>query len=1066
MNGPTRDSPKRTDQPKTIDQLVESFVGRLRTGEQVSITEYELAHPHLAEEIRQLFPSLEMLERCRPQEEVQAAQRFDADDIPPDQLGEYRIVREIGRGGMGIVYEADHIPMQRRVALKVLPKSVALQASNVARFHQEARSAGQLHHTNIVPVFEVGEEGGFHFYSMQFIRGQNLDLILDDIRALRGSSGVAGGDESQGRDGPVGSSRGELDEMSQTVAFRMVNGGLPESSDEEPHELAVAFDDRSGSGSSDTLRTGERGSSSNVFGSSEWSLGGRGRNAYFCRVAALGLQVADALEHAHQNELLHRDIKPANLILDTDGIVWITDFGLAKGLEDDLTQSGDIVGTLRYMAPERFSGQTDNRSDIYSLGLTLYELCTMRAAFQNTDRAELVESVIQRTPVAPRLLEPMLPLDLETIILKAIDRSPDRRYRTSQQLAEDLQAFLADRPIQARRITSLERLWRTCRRNPLAATMSAISLLLLVTVAVGATISALHSNRQAGQLRVQARELQVQNERAARHLSLTVETIDKMLNRVGHDLAGVPQMDEMRHGLFSEALALQKEVLALEPGNPEVVMQTIAAYRRTAAIQKQIGQYGEARKSLEEAMALIEAIPGNGPDKLFEKGQTHAALASWLRIRGDLRDAIDQSHLAIKALESISEADMRPQHSVGLATARRTLGAILEQTGQTHESERVLRSSLETLNGLEVAIGHSEQLIPLTESLNSLAVLCRTSGRFAEAEQHYRRVIELCNENRELAVGRIDILDQLGISALNLGNLLMFQRRHDEASEAYELASETFEQLQRDFPLTIRFQRSVARTKLSLGMIYSARKQTEEAEFAYTLAIHQSELIESVYGSDPMSLDTQAVALNNLGNLLKAQKGRLKEAVSAFETAIRLRSGRAGGLHSNPTNTKSLALVRVNLADALADQHEFERAHAACLQAYEEISDVVAKHPTNPSFRSVADFVCGQLSHLTAEMGRYDEVVLWVNRLAQLKPSAAEHQIKSARQLAPAVKWSRADASFDASARERQLAAYARCAIDLIIGAVELGWEPDEAFRNSESFAWLRDNEELKSLLP
>ncbi|MEM8679822.1 MAG: protein kinase, partial [Planctomycetota bacterium] len=169
----------------TIDQLVESFVGRLRAGESVSVEEYQAEYPHLASEIGEIFPSLQMLETCRPQEDAPEAHLDGAQDVPPNQLGEYRIIQEIGRGGMGIVYEAEHDAMRRRVALKVLPKSMAQRASHLARFRLEARSAGQMHHTNIVPVFEVGADSGFYFYAMQFIRGQNLDLVIEEMRQMR-----------------------------------------------------------------------------------------------------------------------------------------------------------------------------------------------------------------------------------------------------------------------------------------------------------------------------------------------------------------------------------------------------------------------------------------------------------------------------------------------------------------------------------------------------------------------------------------------------------------------------------------------------------------------------------------------------------------------------------------------------------------------------------------------------------------------------------------------------------------------------------------------------------------
>jgi WD40 repeat protein len=219
---------------------------------------------------------------------------------------------------------------------------------------------------------------------------------------------------------------------------------------------------------------------------------------YWHGVARIGLQVAEALAYAHGQRILHRDIKPSNLLLDAHGNVWVADFGLAKSSEgEDLTHTGDVVGTLRYLAPERLRGQSDPRGDIYSLGLTLYELLTLRPAFDATDRERLIHQVTQGEPPRPRQLEPGLPRDLETIVLKAIAREPGHRYATATALGEDLQRFLEGRPIRARRISAVERVWLWCRRNPGIAGLSASIAALLVLAALGSSIAAVRFRRLA-----------------------------------------------------------------------------------------------------------------------------------------------------------------------------------------------------------------------------------------------------------------------------------------------------------------------------------------------------------------------------------------------------------------------------------------------------------------------------------------------------------------------------------------------------------------------------------------
>jgi serine/threonine protein kinase len=217
-----------------------------------------------------------------------------------------------------------------------------------------------------------------------------------------------------------------------------------------------------------------------MSGQSHLSAIDSNRGHYFRSVARIGHQVAEALAYAHDRGVVHRDIKPSNLLLDAAGVVWVTDFGLAKTDEEGLTRTGDILGTIRYMAPERFRGACDARADIYALGLTLYELALLRPAFESPDRLKLIEQVRHQEPTRPRSIDPRIPRDLETIVLKAIDKDPQRRYSTAAALGEDLQRFVEDRPIRARRVSAAERLLRWGRRNKLVACLLASLLVTLV----------------------------------------------------------------------------------------------------------------------------------------------------------------------------------------------------------------------------------------------------------------------------------------------------------------------------------------------------------------------------------------------------------------------------------------------------------------------------------------------------------------------------------------------------------------------------------------------------------
>jgi WD40 repeat protein len=226
-------------------------------------------------------------------------------------------------------------------------------------------------------------------------------------------------------------------------------------------------------------------SSAVLPGGSQLSAVESGRS-FYRSAAHIGRQVAAGLSYAHARGIVHRDIKPSNLLLDTEGVVWVTDFGLAKASDDVLTQTGDILGTVRYMAPERFRGEGDGRADVYALGLTLYELLTLKPAFDSPDRLQLIERIKAEDPPRPRTLDTRIPRDLETIVLKAIAKDPKDRYASADALGEDLRRFLSDEPILARRVSSLERAWSWARRRPAAAALLLVSgLAALALVAAG-----------------------------------------------------------------------------------------------------------------------------------------------------------------------------------------------------------------------------------------------------------------------------------------------------------------------------------------------------------------------------------------------------------------------------------------------------------------------------------------------------------------------------------------------------------------------------------------------------
>jgi serine/threonine protein kinase/WD40 repeat protein len=519
-----------------LDAPAEEFLSRFRRGEQPALSEYESRYPELADRIRVLFPALlEMESIGNQQAEADLITAFGRQQRVPARIGEFRILRKVGEGGMGVVYEAMQESLGRHVALKVLPHD--RERKYLERFRREARAAAKLHHTNIVPVFGVGEADGLHFYAMQFIPGQGLDRVLDEVLRLRSARH------------PGGSSVPHPNQTRTAVAGSVAEGLL--TGDYAP--AAPPPDAPSSS-----LLAGSAGSHTELANQPE--------ARYYREIARIGVQVAEALAHAHEQGVLHRDIKPSNLLLDLHGMVWVTDFGLAKADDEgDLTRTGDIVGTLRYMAPERFRGKSDVASEVYSLGATLYELLTLRSAFPESDRVALIERVCHCVPVRPRKLDRQIPRDLETIVLKAMARDPADRYHTAAAMAEDLRRFLADRSITARRASPPEQLRRWARRNKAVAALLSVLFLSAVSAAIVFAVqgqelrAALNSSEKDRRDLIISQKESVRQEREARLRrldSMIAEARGKTLGRrPGQRFESLARLDE------GVALARELDVL-------------------------------------------------------------------------------------------------------------------------------------------------------------------------------------------------------------------------------------------------------------------------------------------------------------------------------------------------------------------------------------------------------------------------------------------------------------------------------------------------------------------------
>jgi serine/threonine protein kinase/WD40 repeat protein len=595
-----------SDDRNAVERLAEEFVERYRRGDRPSLREYTDRFPELADEIRDLFPAVLVMENLKPADEDQSLDG-SASSQQPRQLGDYRIIREVGRGGMGIVYEAEQISLGRHVALKVLPRQL-LDRRQKERFEREARAAARLHHTNIVPVFGSGEQDGFSYYVMQFIHGQGLDQLLTEISqklAGKRSSRQSVGEDAE-EAGVAVVIHGPDTELARTL---LLGAFEPASIPFHSLDQTVGWSLEPAERSSQPLMFDEprpdtatvRLADTQSIRSTEspyktLSPPSKNQRTYWQSVAHIGAQVASALQFAHDQGILHRDIKPSNLLLDLRGTVWVTDFGLAKSNDQPaITHTGDVLGTLRYMPPEAFDGKMDPRGDVYSLGLTLYELLALKPAFNDQDRNRLIKQVTTSQPAQLERINSEIPRDLATIVHKAIDRDSARRYQTAGEMQADLERFLADEPVKARRLSLRERSWRWCRHNPLVAVLS--SFLVLALVAGTAVSTYAYFQESAHRREIENKNLEI---------TRALETKGEALK--------------------SESAALARQMAASDAAAHQLY-RSLVEQARANRMSRRIGQRFKTLEVLAEATRMARDLALPPQDFLDLRNETIASLA-------------------------------------------------------------------------------------------------------------------------------------------------------------------------------------------------------------------------------------------------------------------------------------------------------------------------------------------------------------------------------------------------------------------------------------------------------
>ncbi len=801
--------------PTELDQLTEAFLTEHRSGHGSSVHDFAKKHPAVAEELETILPAALAMEGLKRQQQQQHMQPQFLQTDGLQRLGDFRILNEVGRGGMGIVYAAEQESLGRKVAVKVLPTQMLLDPRRLQRFQQEAQTAARLHHTNIVPIFGVGEQDGYHYYVMQLITGQGLHHWLQEQKP----------------------------------------------------------------------------------GTEHWR-----------QVADMGMQAADALAYAHSQEVLHRDIKPANLLLDQQQNLWITDFGLAKAMQDaDLTRSQDLVGTLQYMAPEQLNGIYDQRSDIFCLGLTLYELAALQPAYAHMDRGEILSAVAKVSLQPLHRAQPLIPKDLEVIISKCLAAEPRHRYASASELRQDLENFLHNRPIAARHLSSLQKLQRWCRLNRSTASLILVSAVAVIALAITGWTSFVSERARSAQVRLANQQAKSNLALAESNMDLALQAFDDVFDELaGPDIlqpvlrseASSEENDEANsearsadnsddnstadvayntppHRVVSneEAAVLQLLLTFYDrfaeknAGNPQLLQETARAHHRMGDIFSSLGQLDLASQSYLAALGRYQALERDGlTATTAQQANIYNELGHCYQTLGKIRQA-QEAFLQVTQLaapKSLSQHYELARAHDALGTPRPSRQArVIEQQCKEH-----LHTALELAQGL-IILDPDEPTFRLCKARSSrhLAQLLRREPSTAShARDMHAQAIALLE-------ALVDDFPETAHFRYELAETYASQGSPDNLEKAYDISAA----LQQDQPGNPEYCLSLALIQTKMARQLLGKNQLQQAEVHLSKALELQSSLTLQYPSNSFYWRMLAVSHRNLADI-KQRLGKHQEA--------------------------------------------------------------------------------------------------------------------------------------------------------------------------------------------
>jgi serine/threonine protein kinase/tetratricopeptide (TPR) repeat protein len=846
---PTAEALPAAEQDR-LARILDDYLAAVERGTPISPDELLQRHRQDAPYLRGYLSGLELFHAAAIGRDPAGSAPSDAPAAEPPgrTIGDYRLLREIGRGGMGVVYEAMQLSLRRRVALKVLPLAAAHSPQQINRFKNEAQAAAQLHHPNIVPVFAVGEEHGVHYYAMQLVEGQSLSSMIEELR---------GGAACCGRS-PDGCGRSPDRATCAGSGDPRTTGGTPRTT-----------------GAMDASRTAD----------------------HVRAVARLGIQAAEALHAAHEYGIVHRDVKPSNLLVDDDGKLWVTDFGLARCRETSgLTQSGDVLGTMRYMSPEQVLGRValiDHRTDIYSLGVTLYELATLCHPAEGVAGAQ---SPFERAhPVCKPLRQRnrYIPQDFQTIIMKSLAEFPHERYATAQEMADDLQRLLSGEPILASPPSLVNRAGKWARRHQ-GAVATAAGMLVVAMVGLVASLIVVAGWKAAAeqafaQSEANHRQAVANLVRAQQNLRQARTVLDRLGTRLAEQLAAIPGAEGVRRQLLEDSIGFYRQLADQSADDPSLFADLALAYSKIGGLTEKIGDRQRALEAHTSARKLLEELVAREPANTEYKRNLALCdnnIGLLLAGLGRTGEALDSLHKAQKLQDELRAADPTSDELAGdVATTCGNLGLVLSETGATDQAAEKYRQAIAIQERLVKAAPDGEvALRSLAASYNNLGSLDQSTDGPAAIDA-YRKAIAIQRTLVQSHPTNRIYQSDLARTYNNLGYASSRRQDWSQAELCYKDAIRIQENLVKAAPLAAAYRRDLAVSDNNLGMVQSQVGSLDQAEATFREALRLQQLLLAAQPKDVQTLSNLGGVYNNLGMLLDRQQ-RPRDAEEAYCQAI------------------------------------------------------------------------------------------------------------------------------------------------------------------------------------